>query len=116
MEVKDKIKRAAAHIKILATSKSDTVNYDSDKYIRVTCNKKASTGVLPSRKHHGKNTPKHNRAQYNCVLCKKAGIPKQKWKYISSENSFRKRYNKHSVKYGLGGPLGNRADAVNNYQ
>ena len=43
-------------------------------------------------------------------------MPEKKYISHSSENCFGKRYNQQSIKYGLGGSLGNRADAVNQYK
>ena len=51
MEVKDNRKRSAAHINRLGTSKAAPNNYDSNKFFRVMCNKRAKTGVLPIIKH-----------------------------------------------------------------
>ena len=60
MEVKDNRKRAEAQIKRLANSKVAPVNSYCNKCIRVPHKKKSRTGVLPSRKKHGKRTPKHH--------------------------------------------------------
>ena len=48
MEVKDNIKRVAAHIKRLAASKAAPINSDIDDVIRFPLKKKARTGVLSS--------------------------------------------------------------------
>ena len=77
--------------------------------------KKTRTGVLPSRKQHKKNTPKHHGTQQYCVVWNKAWIPEQKWKYHTSENFFGKRSDQASIKSGLGVALINRDDAVNNH-
>ena len=43
----------ASQIKRLSNSKAYPVNFDSDESVRVTIKKRASTGVLPRRKHQG---------------------------------------------------------------
>ena len=103
MEVKYNRKMDLSYIKRLSTSKAEPVNYVSDDSTRVPRNKKASTGVLPDRKQHGKNTPKRHSAQRYCVLCKKAGITERKRKSHSSENCFGKRSYQQSIKEVLGG-------------
>ena len=54
--------------------------------------------------------------QVYCVLSKKAGMPERKYMLHSSEKCFGKRSNQQSIKEGLGGALGNRADAVKQYK
>ena len=88
MEVKDKIKRAAAQIKNLAASKAAPVSSDSDVSIIFPRDKKASNSFLPSQKHQmGNNSPKHHGDQRYCILCNKAGIPEGKWNCIAPKIS-----------------------------
>ena len=58
MEVKYESKRYATHIKRLAPSKAAPVISDSDESVKVTHNKKSSTGVLLDHKQEVNNTPK----------------------------------------------------------
>ena len=116
MEVKDNIKRVAAHIKRLAASKAAPINSDSDNYTRVPRKKKVRTGILPSHKQHGKNTPNNHGAQRYCVLCKNAGMPERKWKSHSSENCFGKNSVQAYVRVTLRGALGNRDGYIKYYQ
>ena len=74
------------------------VNYYSNRYIRVPHKNKVRTNVLPDRKQHGKNTPKHNGAERYCVLCKKAVMTERNYKSHISNNFFGKRYNHKYVK------------------
>ena len=116
MEVKDNSKRAVAQIKRLVTSKSVPVNYGSDDPIRFPRNKKVRTDVIPSRKQHGGNIPKHHDAQCYCVMCKKAVIPEKKWRSHIYENLFGKIHRQQYIKDILVGPLYNIANAFNRYQ
>ena len=72
IEVKENWKSYAVHIKRLSSSKKAPVNSDINESVMVTRKKKASTGVLPNHKHHGKKTPKHHGYQRYQALCKKA--------------------------------------------
>ena len=116
MEVKYNSKSDAAHINSLATSKVALINSDNDNSNRVLCKNKARTGVLPICKQQGKKNPKYHGDQWYCILCKKVVILDCECKYHIYDNCFGKRSNQASVKDVLGLSLGNRADAVNNYQ
>ena len=74
------------------------------------------TDVIPSRKQHGENIPKHNDAQGYCVLCKKLGMPEKKWKSHIYENLFGKIHHQQYIKDILVGTLYNIANAFNLYQ
>ena len=116
IEVKYNRKISDAQIKRLATSKAEPVNSDSEEYIRVMHKKKAGTGVLRSRKQHGKMTPKRHGVQRYCVVNNKEVMPEYKWKSHISDNFFRERFDKKYFKDGLAGPLGNRYDSIKHYQ
>ena len=115
IKVKENSERDDIQIKRLVTSKS-AYHYDRNEYIRVLHDKRVSTGVITNRKYQGKNAPKHNGIQCYCALCKKARMTHQKYMAHSSENRFFERSYQQSIKDGLGGSLGNRADAVKQYK
>ena len=48
------------------------------------------------------------------MLCKKSGMPEQKYMPHSSKNCCGKISDQQSVKDGLGGDLGNRTDVIKN--
>ena len=68
MEVRYNSKISAAQIKTLATSKAAPVNSDRNASVKLLQNKKSITGVLPVRKNHDKNTPRHHGEHRYCVL------------------------------------------------
>ena len=104
------------HIKRLATSKVAPVNSDSDKSVKVTRKKKASTGVLPACNNKVKNTPKYHVAYRHCVMYKKSGMYDCKWKSHTSKTFFGKSSDRAYVKDGLVGTMVNRSNAVNHCQ
>ena len=85
MEDKDNRKIATSQIKILAAYKADPANSCSDASARVSCKKKASTGVIPVRNYQVKKSPKYSGARRYYSLCKKAGMPELKWKFHISK-------------------------------
>ena len=80
MGVTNNSKMAASQIKRLTTYKAMLINSDSYNSIGVPRKKKMRTGVLPSRKQEGKNTPKNYGAWRYFVLYKKARMTECKWK------------------------------------
>ena len=78
-------KIAADQIIILAAQKVVQVDYRHNNNPRVPFKKKARTGVLPSRKNQGKNTPNNKGYQSYCVIFDTFGIPERKYKSNSSE-------------------------------
>ena len=50
---------SAAQIKILASSKSDLDNSDSNTFAKVTHKREARNGVLSAHNYQGKKTPKY---------------------------------------------------------
>ena len=67
--------------------------------------------LLTANSKGGKMT-KHHGAHLYCVLYKNTGMPDRKYMSHISDNCFGKRSDQHSIKYGLGGALVNRSDAV----
>ena len=59
IKVKDNRKSDANQIKRFATSREES-NYYSDEYVRVPHNNRVRTGVIPNRKHQGRNMLKHH--------------------------------------------------------
>ena len=112
---KDNRKGYVDQIKILAASKLAPTNSDRDTSARVLRKKKARAGALLACKQQGEKPPNHSGAQCYCVLGKKAGMPELKRKPHRSKNCFGKRPDQASAREGLGGNLGNRAAAVNQY-
>ena len=89
---------------------------DSNESIRVTRKKRDRNGVIPNHKQQGKNITKHHGTQRYCELCKKSGMPEQKYMSHSSEDCFGKHSNQNSIKYDLGGSLGSRVDDLKQYK
>ena len=63
IKVKENKKIDADQIMRLTTSKLEPINSDRVNSIGVTRNNKVLTGVLPSQKNHGGNTPKNHESQ-----------------------------------------------------
>ena len=82
IEFKDERKRAAAQIKNIASARASSFSDSSDSE-RISRKKKARTGVLRSNKPW-KKAHKHHSIQRYCVLCKKEGMPEQKYMSLSS--------------------------------
>ena len=113
---KDNRKRAADQINNIAVSKAASIKSYSDASVRVPLKKKSRTIIPLSLNRQGKKIPRHHGAQHCLLMYKMSGMPNIKWKFHSSKNSFGKRSNQASIRDGLGGSLGNRSYAVNNYQ
>ena len=78
IEVKYKSKRAAVHIKKIASAMIDSLS-DSDESVRIPRRKKAKTGVLNYHKFPRRAYDRHHDAQRYCVIFKKAGMPERKY-------------------------------------
>ena len=75
--VKEKRKRAADHIKKIASTRAASI-YDSNKPARVPRRKKEKTSVYNSHKSPSRAHARHQGAQSYCVFCKNAGMPERK--------------------------------------
>ena len=114
IEVKYEMKRAAVQIKNIASARAASL-YDSEESVRIPRRNKAKTGVLCSNKY-----PKRAHARYHgvnryCVLCKKEGTNEQKYTSHSAEDCTGVR-TKLPIKYGIGVPMGNRTNDVQQYK
>ena len=88
---------------------------DSNKYVRITRKKKDKNGVLRSNKSPRRAHRKHHVIQRYCVICKKAGMPEHKYMSHIAKDCTCMRTNR-TIKYGMGGFLGSRADTVKHYK
>ena len=111
IEVKDESKRAAAHIKKIASARAESLS-DSDKSVIIPSSK---TGVLSSNKSPRRENDRHYGAQRHCVLLNKAGIPECKYESHGSDDYTGVR-NKRSIKDVIGGPIGSRTHAVQHHK
>ena len=114
-EAKNNRKKDAAQIKKLAVSKAAPVNSDSDTSAKVAYKNKASNGVLTTRKHKGKEKPKHKQSQRYCGMYDKARMPDCNYKSHSLENCIEKMSNQESIEEGLVCIQGNRDTAFKKY-
>ena len=113
IEVKDNRKMSATQIKKIASARADS-HSDSDKPISVPRNKKSRTGALSNNTN--RKAPKHCGTQCHCMLLKKAGFPERKYMLQFSEECFGKLSDQNSIRYGLGGIMGSRYEAVKQYK
>ena len=86
----------------------------SDKYVRYPRKKKARTGVLCSNKGPQKSVYKHHGNQRYFVLCKKSGMPEQKYMLHISEDCMGQRTNQ-TIKDEMGILVGSRDDTLKQY-
>ena len=86
--MKDNHNRDGFQIKILADSKSDPADSDSNAIPTVTLKNNARSGILLDHKQQGKNPPKYIGYQSYCIMFKKYGTPERKYKPHISENCF----------------------------
>ena len=77
IDVKDKIKRAAGHIKNITSAREASLS-NSDKFVRIPRSKEANNGVSNSHKSPRRAHDRDHGAQRYCVLFKKARIPECK--------------------------------------
>ena len=78
IEVKDERKRAAGHIKKIASAREASLS-DSNEPMRIPRRRKAKTGVLNYHKPPIMRHDRHHGAQRYCVLCNMAGMPERKY-------------------------------------
>ena len=86
------------------------------QYQQGSCNKKASTCVLPFHKQNKSNTPKYGGIQRYWVMFKKAVIPEHKYIFHSFVTWFGNRSDKDTLKEGMGRNLSNRYAAIKYFQ
>ena len=110
IEVKDERKRAAVHIKKIASERAASIS-NSAKSVNIPKRKKDKTGVLSSNKSIRRANDRHHGAQRYCVLCKKVGMPERKYASHSSKD-FTDTRTKYSIKYGMGVTIGSRTHDV----
>ena len=113
IEVKDERKRAAAHIKKIASSREASLS-DIDKSARNQRKKKARTGVLCSNKYQ-KRANKHHGIKSYCVIYNKLGIPERKY-MLHSYKDCTVMHTNRTIKDGMGGSVGSRTDTVKQYK
>ena len=82
-DIRDNRKRAETQIKKIESDRAAS-NYDSAESVRVPRKKEATTGVLYSNPN--RKAPKHHGSHRHYVLCKKSGMPEQKYMPHSSED------------------------------
>ena len=70
-----------------------TVDSDREERPRVPHKNNYRIGVVHYFKKQGKNNPNHKGYQCYCVMCKKAGMPEQKYKSNITYNFFGHRSN-----------------------
>ena len=112
IKVKDERKRASVHINNIDSARAAYLS-DSNDPARILKKKKAKTGLFHSNKS-SKNLHRHHRIHRYCVLYKKAGMPKRKYTSHNDEDCNVMCTNR-SIKYGMRGPVGSRADDVQQY-
>ena len=71
IKVKDERKRAAVHIKKIASSRAASRS-DSNESVMIPRRKEAKTGVLSSNKPPRRSHDRHHGIHHYCVFCKKA--------------------------------------------
>ena len=113
IEVKDERNISSAQIKKFASARADSIS-DSDKSVSIPRKKKASTGVLRSKKNQ-KKAHKHHGIQRYCVLCKKAVIPDQKCMSHSAED-FTVLCTNRTIKDGIIIYVVSKANTVKQYK
>ena len=113
IEVKDNRKMSATQIRKIASAR-EASHYDRDKSISVPRNKKSRTGALINITN--RKAPKLHGNQSQLMLLKKAGFPKQKYMLHITEECFGKLSDQNSIRYGLGGIMGSRDEAVKQYK
>ena len=101
-------------IKNIAPARAESL-YDSNKSVRIPSRDKANTSVLRSNKSPKRAHNRHHGIHRYCLLCKKAGMPERKYTLHSSEDCTGVRIGR-SIKSVMGGPIGSRTDAVNQYK
>ena len=87
---------------------------DSDESSRIPIKKKARTSVMRSNKGLQKKAHKHHGNQRYCMICKKAGMPERKYMLYSAKDCTVQRTNQ-TIKDGMGGSMGSRADTAKQY-
>ena len=75
-----------------------------------------SLGLVYDSNSKGGNTPKHHGSHHYCVLYKEEVMHKINYMLHNYEDCFVKRSKQKSIKNGLAGPLGSRADDVKQYK
>ena len=115
IEFKDNRKRAATQIENISSDRyaSRPYNYVS---VRIPSNKNSRTGVLRKKTLPNNKAPTRHGNQRRCVLWKKSGMLEQKYILRSSEDWFGKRSGQHTIKYGVGVPMGGRAKSLKQYK
>ena len=114
IEVKYERRRAATQIKKIASAMSASL-YDSDKSTRNIGRNKASTGIRISNNAPQKKAYKHHGSQKYCVLYKKEGITDHNYMSHIAKDCTGMR-TKRTIKDGMGGSVGGRADTVKQYK
>ena len=114
IDVKYERKRASGHIKKIASARAANLS-DSDKSVRVLHRKKAKTGVSNTHKSPRRAHDMHHVTHCYCVLFNKSGIPERKYMSHNTEDCTGVR-TKCSIKYGMGGPIGSRNNAVQQHK
>ena len=110
IKVKDESKRAAVHIKKIASAMASSLS-DSDEYMRILKRKKANNSVMRSNKSPRRAHDIHHDVQRYCVLFKKSGTSEQKHLLRSSEDCTGVR-TKCPIKDGMRGPMGSSTNSV----
>ena len=102
------------HIKKIASARAASLS-DSDGSVSIPMRKKAKTGVLRSNKSPKGSHNRHHGVQHYYVLCKKAVIPERKY-LLHSNKDCTDVCTKRPIKDGMGGPIGSRTNAVQQYK
>ena len=76
IEVKYERKRAASHIKKIASARSASLS-DSDESLSIPRRKKSKTGVSNYHNNPRRGHNRHRGTHSYCVLCKKSGMPER---------------------------------------
>ena len=101
------------HINNIASARADS-QYDSDESVMITRRNKAKTGVFCSNKSPRRAHDRHHGVHIYYVLCKKAGMPERKYA-LHIANYCTGVRTKRSIKDSMGGHIGSRNNAVQQY-
>ena len=110
IKVKDKRKRAANQINKIASARADSIS-DRNESVSILRKKRARTGILQSNKGPQKKANNHHGTHCYCVIYKKSGMHERKYS-SHSDNECVVQRNNRTIKCGMGGYTGSRADTV----